>query len=1022
MIILNNKLVYLFLIPSLLLGLSGCNDSTSTSDDEPFISDTPVDLKSKHLDNPVAYIAPQCYTKTEDTSSRIYNSCYTCHKAGIEPNFINDSDLQLEYSFPAPALQNPWSNLFEDRSLRIATISDQDILSYVRTDNYHDDAGNILLAQRLATVPEGWDFDEDGVWDGYVPDCYYNFDDEGFDRNLSNQYTGWRSFAYYPFLGNWPTNGIADDVLIRLPEDFRNNSQGAFDLEVYKLNLAIVESLILRKNVPIAATNENLYGVDLDKDGILGTATRVTYDWAPLEGRNMSYVGQAKSALENDQVHLAAGLYPEGTEFAQSLRYLDVNADGTVRPSSRMKELRYMVKTGWRSYAYLQDAALEDVKERDDFPDRIDVYDSNVEDGIPNNDTGWRLQAFIEDRKGELRPQSYEETLSCMGCHGNIGETTDSTFAFARKLGKGSYREGWYHWSQKGSEGLNEPKAEILNAGVHYDYSYYLMYNKSGSEFRANPEVEAKYFNTDGSIKLDMIELLHADITQLTHPSATRALALNKAYRIIVTDQDFTKGRDVVLQPATNVYTSVQQDLATGVQNATSIAAFSGCYDQGASCIPDGDEPTLDAFELSVLGVGMAGPDGANYEVDWQGVIHKSQYSLASDVTFTFPKRLTLPTKEIVPLQEIPVCYDCHRIDGPIVDGESQKTISLDYPDTTTTPSEAALMSQLTRNVAKDQVARWSPDGSTIAFVSDRSGIDQIWLMNPDGTNIRQLTTGATTKSAWPDWSDDSSKIVYWSHDSASGQHAIKTIEVDGSNEATLAVSDEHLDRPAWSPNGNYVAYAGIDGTGNWDLWLVNADGTGLTRLTDDTAMETNPLWSPDGSRIAYKVAPSGQYSLTIQNIMTFENGFDNPTVHVWNGPEAIQMYDWSPDGSQISYTAETISGSSGEDRVTYVNIVSDVELVGGEAVANPSVIISRGETLGDRGAVFSPDGSKVAFWAWDKNFRYTLWLYDQQVATVQQLTTSGFDSYPQWSPNGNQLVFESERSGNRDLWIMNLN
>ena len=66
-----------------------------------------------------------------------------------------------------------------------------------------------------------------------------------------------------------------------------------------------------------------------------------------------------KAALEQGDVHLAAGLYPEGTEFLQSLRYLDEAADGSVIMASRMKELRYGRKYGWRDYATLRRAAAE---------------------------------------------------------------------------------------------------------------------------------------------------------------------------------------------------------------------------------------------------------------------------------------------------------------------------------------------------------------------------------------------------------------------------------------------------------------------------------------------------------------------------------------------------------------------------------------------------------------------------------------------------------------------------------------
>jgi hypothetical protein len=139
-------------------------------------------LQSKVLSNEAAYIPPQCYTKTIDSQNRVY-------------------DLQHSYAFPEYALTNHWTNLFKDRSQEIAAISDAEILAYIRTDNYK------VLIEKLSNNDQ---------WDGFVPDCYFNFDAEGFDRDTAGNYTGWRAFAYYPFPGTfWPANGSTDDVIIR---------------------------------------------------------------------------------------------------------------------------------------------------------------------------------------------------------------------------------------------------------------------------------------------------------------------------------------------------------------------------------------------------------------------------------------------------------------------------------------------------------------------------------------------------------------------------------------------------------------------------------------------------------------------------------------------------------------------------------------------------------------------------------------------------------------------------------------
>ena len=276
-----------------------------------------------------------------------------------------------------------------------------------------------------------------------------------------------------------PTNGSTDDVLIRLPEVFQQNIKGEFDGGVYKLNLAIVESLIREKNMSIGAVNEAVYGVDINKNGALDTATEVVYGWSPLNNVSMSFVGKAKQAYAKNQI--SAGLYPKGTEFLHSVRYINTE-DNKISMANRLKELRYSVKSSWNNYAQLNRSVSSELKERHDFPNRLSQYHSPRQDGIEGgliNGRGWKFQGFIEDKQGELRPQNYEETLFCMGCHTGVGATTDSSFSFPRKFGADSFRNGFYHWSDKGLEGIEDP---VREDGYH-EYSYYLQNTLTADEF-----------------------------------------------------------------------------------------------------------------------------------------------------------------------------------------------------------------------------------------------------------------------------------------------------------------------------------------------------------------------------------------------------------------------------------------------------------------------------------------------------------------------------------------------------------
>ncbi|PHS41313.1 MAG: hypothetical protein COB07_02245 [Sulfurovum sp.] len=504
-----------------------------------------------------AYITSMCYTKTSDTlTGPISNPCYSCHTKGKVPNYYNDTNLQEEYNFPEEVMKNPFTNLFTDRSAKVAVINDNTILEYVRESNYFNSHGEILLSMELPKV-----------WKGYRPDCYFNFDEEGFDQDKEGEYTGWRAFRYYPFLGTfWPTNGSTDDVLIRLDTLFRQDENNTFDKEVYRLNLAIVEALVKQKEIAFDLTvDETFYGVDINANGVMDTANTIS-------PHITSYVGLAKLFLKEEKVHLTAGLFPENTEFLHSVRYLDwSDKKDHVGLSSRMKELRYARKYRWKSYGEIQRAAeseLWEAQSLDSSEAQIALFRGNYEEGL-RNEIGWVYQGFIEDKAGKLRPQTHEETISCMGCHSHLGATTDSTFAFARKfegVEKDQKEYGWNHWSQKGFKGIKEPRVEYKDHGMQYEYSFYLQNNHSGNEFRNNDEVEAKFFDSNGSIKEKRITELHSDISLLLLPSKARALELNKAYKVLVEEQSYIYGRDANIKAMVNVYRELREGSKTGIE------------------------------------------------------------------------------------------------------------------------------------------------------------------------------------------------------------------------------------------------------------------------------------------------------------------------------------------------------------------------------------------------------------------------------------------------------------------------
>jgi Tol biopolymer transport system component len=967
-----------------------------------------VMLDKNILFNTTAYIPPQCYTITAGTDIKTAQPCYVCHTKSIEPNYINDHDLQLEYSFPESARINPWTNLFEERKERIAALSDDEILSFIRKSNYLDEAGQISLAKKLRTLPTSWDYNKNSTWDGYTPDCFFNFDDRGFDRLPDAGYSGWRAFGYHPFPATyWPTNGATDDVMIRLPKSFRQTAAGTFDRITYEVNLAIVESLVSRKDIAIEPTDEKQFGVDLNQNGRLDEARQITYHWPESNGKKMSYVGVAEQELRDRKQYLAAGLFPVGTEFLHSIRYLDINEKGDIQLSARMKELQYMRKKTWQTYADLEESALSEMKERDDFPDRVSQFIGNAEHGVYNG-SGWLLQGFIEDAAGDLRPQSFEETVSCVGCHGGIGATTDSVFAFARKLGENSPTHGWFHWDKSYLHDIIEPKTELYKSGVFYEYSYYLMYNASGNDLRDNPEVISRFTLPDGSLNNKELLRLQGDVSRLLLPGPERALRLNKAYRTIVLDQDFIHGREVNIDPVATVHKATEPDQRTTLAASTNPVAFGNHFGplQAPHAAYAATAPAENkAAAKDVLGASTNGPDGQAYIAEWSGIINKSSYrSIIEGARMVFPDRLTLPTRPIIPTTGNPSCTICHR------------RVSSTSKTTKPSPEDLDGRRQLT-TLGNNHTGRFSPDGRSIAFVSDRSGSDQIWLMDTDGQNQRQLTNGPMVHN-WPNWRHDNRQLVFIGHNPAEKMYAVKSYSLDDKSESTLVSGKEMMNRPTYHPNDDLIAYSAQTGT-NWDIWLTTIDGRRQHRLTSSPDMESNPLWSPDGTMLAYKVAPAGgKYSLTSQNFLTFANGYDNPTVHIWQGPESVQMTDWSPDGRKISYTAETISGSLGKERVTYSALISDVSVAAEKADTAHTLFAAQGKTLGDRGPVFSPDGRFLAFWGWNKDYSAGLWLYDIEEKQNLPLPSAGMDMYPQWSPDSKTLLYETHQQGQSQLGL----
>ncbi|MEZ4415771.1 MAG: amidohydrolase family protein [Gemmatimonadota bacterium] len=339
--------------------------------------------------------------------------------------------------------------------------------------------------------------------------------------------------------------------------------------------------------------------------------------------------------------------------------------------------------------------------------------------------------------------------------------------------------------------------------------------------------------------------------------------------------------------------------------------------------------------------------------------------------------------------------------------------------DLYTMPIEGGTATRLTSGMAYDVQPRFSPDGSRVVFVSDRSGAENLWIQSLDGADTVQLTKGKTDDYLSPEWTPDGEYIV-----ASKGRNMkLWLYHVEGGSGVELhdgGSPQAHMAGAAFGADGRHVWYASRNGRHMYNavfpLYQISVydreTGTS-TAMTSRYGSAVRPTLSPDGRWLVYGTRHRGETGLRIRDLNTGSERWlaypvqrdDQESVAPM---DALPGFSFTPDSRNVvaSYGGKIWKIGVEDETQTEIPFRVDVDLDLGPRVrfdyaveTSPTMVLRQ-----IRDAVPSPDGSKLAFVALDR-----VYVMDYPGGTPARLTDQEVGEHnPSWSPDGRWVAFVS--------------